>query len=194
MNRVVKIALILIGILGITCYGIRVWKINKNVDLPKIQIYEKGEKVPYEKDFIGNSAYSCEGYSIQVLDRQVFTGEEFKEKYDVEVPQERHYDFYYTVDVKIYNDNVTLDEEEGISLWNIYLKSKNDFIIPEATMTVQINSLPGISFSLRPESDMDVTIIYTMNDIYYEDINEVKNTKYRLMITEYPVMKLLEIE
>lgn len=94
----------------------------------------------------------------------------------------------------IYNDNVTLDEEEGISLWNIYLKSKNDFIIPEATMTVQINSLPGISFSLRPESDMDVTIIYTMNDIYYEDINEVKNTKYRLMITEYPVMKLLEIE
>ena len=104
-------------------------------------VFKKEATVPFGKHFIDNSAYACEGYSIQVLDHQVYSNEEFFEKYNVEAIKGRKNDFYFTVKIKLYNENKESDEMHGISLWNIDLKSINDFIIPEMEMTVEINSL-----------------------------------------------------
>lgn len=194
MKKYSKVIVIALMLVCVTAYGMRVKAVNSDLDVSEIKVYDKGEKVPYEKDFTQISVYGCEGYSIEVLDKHIYTSEEFLNEFDVNVAEGKHYDYYYTVDVRIYNDNENMDTEHGINLWNIYLKSTNDFIVSEAELTTQISSLPGINFSLKPQSEKDIILVYALNDISYRNIEEVKKTEFKLMITEYPVMKLLCIQ
>ena len=193
MNKFAKAFVIVVFTGLVAGYCARVVQVNSNLDLPVVKTFEKGDVVPYDKDFMGDATISPEGYSVQVLDTHTYTKKEFTEKYDVTIGKEQPCEYVYTVDLKIYNDNKELDEMNGISVYNMYLKSTNYFSYPDGELTVQVSSLPGIGFSLRPESNMDITLVYTMNEEYFDDIDEIKNTDFRMMITDYPTAKLLEL-
>lgn len=193
MNKFARAFVIVVFTGLVAGYCARVVQVNSNLDLPVVKTYEKGKVVPYDKDFMGDATISPEGYSVQVLDTHTYTKKEFTEKYDVTIGKEQPCEYVYTVDLKIYNDNKELDEMNGISVYNMYLKSTNYFSYPDGELTVQVSSLPGIGFSLRPESNMDITLVYTMNEEYFDDIDEIKNTDFRMMITDYPTAKMLEL-
>ena len=191
MKKFRKIVIVAFVLIGIIAYGVRVKAINSDLKLSEVKTYDKGEKVPFEKDFFDTSENICEGYAIKVLDKHIYTKEEFEDKYDVKVRDGLHNDYLYTVDVKIYNDNENLDEEHGINCLFLSLKSSNAYELTDIEFTVKINSLPNIKFSLKPKSDKDITLVYSLSDIYYENIEEIEDTDFKLMITEYPVKKLL---
>lgn len=194
MKKIRKIAIVAFVLIGIIAYGVRVKAINSGLDISEVKTYDKGEKVPFEKDFFDTSENICDGYAIKVLDKHIYTKEEFQDKYDVKVKEGLHNDYFYTVDVKIYNDNENPDEEHGINCVYLFLKSINDYVLADIEFTVKINSLPNIRFSLRPNSDKDITLVYSLSEINYKNIEEIEDTDFKLMITEYPVMKLLCIQ
>ena len=105
MNKFAKAFVIVVFTGLVAGYCARVVQVNSNLDLPVVKTFEKGDVVPYDKDFMGDATISPEGYSVQVLDTHTYTKKEFTDKYDVAIGKEQPCEYVYTVDLKIYNDN-----------------------------------------------------------------------------------------
>ena len=192
MNKKIRVTMaVILGICAVM-YCVRVAKVNADVSLPKVKTYGIGEVVPYGKDFMEDTCVSSEGYSIKVLGTHAYTKKEFSDKYDVKIEGDMPCDYVYTVNVKIYNDNKK-KKKKGIFVGNMYLKSVNYFSFPQAELTAEISKLPGAQFCLRPESDMDITLVYDMNRMYFDSLDEIKNTKFNMMITNNPTEKIIKL-
>lgn len=198
MKRIMQVIICVVAVVGICAYCYRIKVVNSNLDIPVVKVYEKGQQVQYEDDFVESSDDSAEGYSVTVLDANIYTRKEFEDKlvdeYELQIPNDKKCDFFYVVDVKISNENKESDDMHGIYLYYLMLLGVNDFQMPDVDMTMAASSLPGMAFSLRPESDMDIKLIYTFSDENYKDIDEVRNADFKLMITKYPTKKLLKLK
>lgn len=187
------VVVLLLSIL-IAAYATKVYKVNSNLDMPIIKEYALNEKVSFEKDFMMSSERISEGYSVQVLDSNVYSRDEFIEKYNSKGKVSDIIDCIYTVDIRIYNDNEETSEKYGISLLNIFFMSLSEYYLMDEDLTLFINpDIPGASFSLRENSSMDVTIAYSISGEYAEDIKNMDKKDYELMITAYPTRKILKL-
>lgn len=180
----------------LVAYCIRVYAINTSVSPPAEKVYKCGDIASFGSDFIYSSEHKIEGYRIQTLGCKIYTREEFIEKYRKDVEKDLLvYDYYITADVKIYNDNTVENEKSGISLLYMPLTSINDNIMCDEDATLFANpTLPGVSFSLRPSSNMDVTIVYPLSKSNYKSVGKIDSTDFSIRISNYPTRKLIKIK
>lgn len=196
MKRYKKIIILLLMVIITAAYIFRVWYVNDNIDKSVVKEYAKGEIVPYEKDFNKSSGEMRNGYSIEVLDSKVYTREDFIKEFDVDIRDDKGVKFVYKVDTRIYNDNKELNTETGIFLPFLPLISDMNYIIPDDELTLKVNpKLPDISFSLRPESNMEVSIVYELTEPMFTgySLKQVENENFMICMTQYPVRKMLRI-
>lgn len=190
-----KIAVLLICMIMVFLYGYRVYYVNSACEDVVIKTYPLGTKVPYEKDFNKASNMCIEGYSVEVLDSKVYGKEEFIREYNISSQVEDFTKYFYVIDVRLFNDNKETSTDHGIFLLYFSLISTVDYIMPEGDICLELNpNLPDISFALRHESSMDVKIAYALNEPYFTSEKQILNKDFKLLITQYPTRKLLEIK
>jgi len=194
MKRFKKILIILLILAAVAAYSVRVWHVNSNLDVSIVKEYEKGEIVPYGQDFTRASNMIIDGYSVEVLDYNIYTKDEFVQLFDIKTVFEDCTKYICAVDIKIYNDNKETTTESGIFLPFIPLIGKSDYIMCNEELTMEVNeNLPSMSFSLRAESNMDVKIAYEMNEPYYTDMEQIEKKDFNIIISEYPTRKVLHL-
>lgn len=98
MKRIMRVIICVIAVVGICAYCYRIKVVNSNLDIPVVKVYEKGQQVQYEDDFVESSDDSAEGYSVTVLDANTYTRKEFEDKlvdeYELQIPNDKKCDFF----------------------------------------------------------------------------------------------------
>ena len=79
-----KILPVLLAIILISVWGVRFYFINRDIDIPVVQIFQKGTEVPVGKDFFIGSDEDMDGYTVTVLNADLISAEDFLRHYDVE--------------------------------------------------------------------------------------------------------------
>lgn len=162
--------------------------------------YKKGEIVTFDEEYSVDNRKISEGYTIQILDSEILSVEDFREKYKLsEGDLEGQYNFtnaYYVVKAKFTNVNNQEGEEQGISLLSLPLVGKNYMVVFNAISYPHLNpTMPiGGGFSLRPGTDMTVYLTYAIIAENAPDIEELRKDPPQLQIAEYPIRKMLDIK
>ena len=184
------IAVIVLCFIGL--YGIRVYAVNKDVKLPKRQIFEKGEVVPYEKDFNVSSGDASEGYTVQVVDSRIMDVKNFCRTYNVK--DMGFADAYYMVKVSVKNVDNERVGEQGVPLGISMLIGTNYSIVPSPEMFYTVNpDMPGMSFSLRPGTEKEIWLVFQMIPGSTPDSEYLEKNPPMLQITQYPHQKLIRL-
>lgn len=190
------VAIVILCILCIA--GIRFYFVNRNLKLPSIQEFVKGSTVPYENDFTFSSEECISGYSVKVLDSEILPVKDFYQKYDIpitELGEDLLTKYYYTVTVSYSNDNNNSSTMTGVNLSNTSLIGTNYYMVIDSQIFSLINpDMPGIGFSLAPETSKKLILPYAVVPSAHTDYEGLREDVPKLQITEYPHRKLLEIE
>jgi len=117
--------------------GVRIWHVNKDIDLPPVHTFEIGEEVAIERDIFLDDFENMEGYTVTVNNAEIISYEEFLVKYDYQESEtdplfeegdmtfpEMVYDLHLTIK----NTNLTEEpnEHKGINFLN-YRLTGTDF-------------------------------------------------------------------
>lgn len=165
--------LLFISLCLICSFAIRVYFVNRDVSKPPMKEYKKGEIVTFDEEYSVDNRKISKGYTIQILDSEILSVEDFREKY-----------------------NLSEGEEQGISLLSIPLVGKNYMVVFNAIAYPHLNpTMPiGGGFSLRPGTDMTVYLTYAIIAGNAPDIEELRKDPPQLQIAEYPIRKMLDIK
>lgn len=191
-----KIWIIIAGVLILfAAWGIRFYLVNKDVDAPVIQVYEKGEEVPIGEDFFDYESEGMDGYTITVLDAELLSVADFLQKYDA-VDQAENLrlftDYIYTVHILAANRHNPYTGEKGVALQQYVLQGTNYILSLEDTCYRIANpDMPGTSFSLREGTDMEITLTFDVMS-RTTNIQHILDDSPKLLITQYPHKKMIE--
>lgn len=192
--------LLFISLCLICSFAIRVYFVIRDVSKPPIKEYKKGEIVTFDEGYSVDNRKISKGYTIQILDSEILSVEDFREKYNLsEGDLEGQYNFtnaYYIVKAKFTNINNQEGEEQGISLLSLPLVGKNYMVVFNAIAYPHLNpTMPiGGGFSLRPGTDMTVYLTYAIIAGNAPGIEEFRKDPPQLQIAEYPIRKMLDIK
>ena len=191
LKRRICIMLAVLCLAGL--YAVRVYAVNTGVRLPVRQVFEKGEVVPFGKDYNISEGDCCDGYTIQVLESKIMTEEEFFQEYE-EADDMGLASHYYMVKVKVGNAGNEYVGEQGVHMGTAMLVGTNYSVILSPDMFRAVNpDMETASFSLRLGTEMEMWLVFQIipgNTPEYEHI--VKNPPM-LQITQYPRQKLIRI-
>ncbi len=191
-----KICIVITGILIISAsWGIRFYLVNKDVDAPVIQVYEKGEEVPIGKDFFDYASEGMDGYTITVLDAELLPAADFLQKYDAADQAENlglFTDYIYTVHILAANRHNPYTGEKGVALQQ-YVLQGTDYVLSLEDTCYRIANpdMPGTSFSLREGTDMEITLTFDVMS-GTTGIRHIMDDPPGLLITQYPHKKVIE--
>lgn len=190
LKKRIFIAVIVLCFIGL--YGVRVYAVNMDVSIPRRQIFEKGEVVPYEKDFNISSGDASEGYTLQVVDSKIMEVKDFCRIYDV---QDMGFaDSYYMVKVSVKNVNNDHVGEQGVPLGISMLIGTNYCMIPSPEMFYAVNpDMPGMSFSLQPGTEKEIWLVFQLIPGSTPDSEYLETNPPMLQITQYPHQKLIRL-
>lgn len=188
-------AILLAAVLVITC-GIRFYFVNMDIDTSVIQVFPKGEEVEVGEDFFYYSDECMDGYTFTVLDAEFMPTEDFFSRYHEEEKAEIFDDFVdylYTVKVSVANKDNPYGEEKGIALPYCNLKG-TDYILNFEDVCFEIANpdMPGTSFALRQNSSLEMLLVYAVMSSQ-TSIEHISEDAPKLMISDYPHQKLLEL-
>lgn len=192
-----KIWIIISAILILSiAWGIRFYSVNKDVDSPVIQVYEKGEEVPIENDFFSYASEDMDGYTVTVLDAELLPVVDFLQKYNAEDQTENLgilTDYIYIVRISVANQYNPYNGEKGIALQQ-YVLHGTDYVLSLEDTCYQIANpdMPGTSFSLKKGTNMEITLTF---DVISKatSIQHILDDEPKLMITQYPHQKMINI-
>lgn len=190
-----RLLILLVIALTIT-WGVRFYIVNKDVDSPIIQVFQKGVEVPIEKDFFYSSDEDMDGYTVTVLDADLVPAEEFLQGYDAGDQAEllgNFTDYIYVVRVSIANQYNPFVDEKGIDAGGYYLIGTDYILGLDDTCYYLANpDMPGTTFSLQQESSMELILPFTvMSDLTSH--KHILEDPPKLQITLYPSKKLIEL-
>ena len=193
MKKILIIAVIIILAVG---WGFRFYVVNKDVDAPIVQIFPKGEEVPVEKDFFNYADEDMDGYTVTVLDAELFSVADFLQRYDAADQVEilgSYTDYIYTVRVCIANCYNPYTDEKGISLQQ-YVLQGTDYILSFEDTCYQLANpdMPGASFSLKEGTSMELTLTFDVMS-RTTSIKHLLDDAPKLLITQYPYQKMIDI-
>lgn len=193
-------SLLIVSVCLICLFAVRVYFVNRDVSALPMKEYKKGEIVTFDKGYSVDNREISEGYTIQILDSEVLSVEDFRKKYNLsEGDLEGQYNFtnaYYVVKAKFANVNNQEGEEQGISLLSLPLVGKNYMVTFNAISYPHLNpTMPiGGGFSLHPGTDITVYLTYAIITGNAPDIEELRKNPPQLQISEYPIRKMLDIK
>lgn len=193
MKKILIICIVVIAAVG---WGVRFYTVNKDVDVPVVQIFPKGEEVPVGKDFFNYADEDMDGYTVTVLDAELFPVEDFLHKYDAADQAEilsNFTDYIYTVRVCIANRYNPYTDQKGISLQQ-YVLQGTDYILSLEDTCYQIANpdMPGASFSLQEGTSMEMTLTFDVMS-KTTSIKHLSDDPPKLLITQYPHQKMIEV-
>lgn len=188
-----KVYIAILVLCLITAYGARIYAVNTDDKLPESKIFDVGVCVAYEKDYNISEGDMCDGYTVQVLESKVMTGDEFFEEYDaVNMGMATH---YYMVKLAVENVSNEHVGEQGVALGLAMLVGTNYSVIPSPDMFRAVNpGMPAQSFSLRRDTRKEVWLVYSIIPGNMPGYEHIKEDPPKLQITQYPCRKLLEIQ
>lgn len=207
-----KILIVLLSITLFVSIAVRVWIINKDIDLPPVHTFGIGEEVSLEQNIFLDDYENMDGYTVTVNHAEIVSYDEFLKKYnyqeskntplfeenDISFP-EMVYDLHLTIKNTNTTDNP--DKYNGINFLNYQLIGTNFLlqISDPLYMVANPNLEAKISegFRLRPNSELDFHLPFyfapssNMERIQIEDI---MNDKVYLVVSLYPNEKKILIE
>lgn len=191
-----KILTIVAAILLAIGWSVRFYAVNQNVDTSVLQIFPKGEEVPVGKDFFNYADEEMNGYTVTVLDSKLYSAADFLQEYNAADQAEllgTHTDYIYSVRVCIANRDNPYTGQKGISLQQYALQG-TDYILSFEDTCYQIANpdMPGASFSLQQGTSIELMLTF---DVISQntDIKHLSDDPPKLLITQYPHQKMIEI-
>jgi hypothetical protein len=186
-----RIIFLVISVVIVTAYISRVVYINTHSLAPEIVTYKTGDTVPIEDDFFDSSSEKMNGYSITVLETNLRTMDDFQSEY-VDYSNEMHGEYIYLIKVIFRNDKNELGENAGINLAQYMLQETSYINLIDREAYGLINDFDSLTFSLRPDSEMEFVIPFRIDSTYI-DADKLKSGNPELVVLLYPHKKMIEL-
>ena len=191
-----KYVMTVLALMLIVSYVARVIIVNKNAQVTPTYTYEMGEIVDFGNDYIDGIEECITGYAVQVLGYELVDTKELYERYnmgEVEDYALANTPFYCLLKVRFYNNNSDLGENGGLMLQRYSLMSENYMtMISENVFCTMYPDMPGIAFSLRKGTSMELELPYPITRNEGCTKEDMKMNPPMLEITEFPNRKMLK--
>ena len=184
--------------------AIRIYVLNLSTQRQQKEYFQANETVEFANDFSNNSDYIIDGYTVKVLDAQIYTVTEFYKQFnlitaDETLSEDTQVQYYYVIKALFTNESNQNVGEKGIDLSNMPLVGKDyDINIGSMVYSLINPKMPeGLGFSLREGTSVEVLLPYP---VIPENIAANKKAAYKklckekswIQITSYPTKKLVE--
>lgn len=177
---------------------------NVRAEKPVVKTYSVNEPVPYESDYFRRSDNILKGYTATVLGSEILPYDAYAEKYNIDLPEAGTDEFgnpvyrpeyVYDIEVKFVN---TDNEDGGIDMFDTLLVNGDALMLraDEYLWDAMYPQLAGsYSFRLRPNTEKVFHIPFVVESVYSKryPIEKIKKQQMALVISQYPVKKIIEI-
>lgn len=203
MNK--KIAILsFIGLL-LAVWAFATWKTNATAEKPIVETYSMQDTVAYGENYFRRSDNIIDGYTVTVLSAEIVPYEEYAQKQGI-TPPERMTDetgnflyrpeYVYDVEVRFSNT----DNEEGtVDMFDTLLVNDDALMlrVDADLWDCMYPQLAGsYSFRLHPNTEMVFHLPFVVEAVYSEryPMERVQKEKMSLVISQYPVKKVIELK
>lgn len=143
--------------------------VNKDAERTPVVIYNVGEVVDFGTDYIDTADEAIPGYAVQVLG-------------------------YELVDTKELYDRYNMGEQGGLMLSRYSLVGDNYMsMVSENVFCTMYPDMPGISFSLRQGTSMELELPYPITRNEGCTKSDMEKKAPMLEISEFPNRKVLKV-
>ena len=193
-----------IGLL-LAVWAFAVWNINATAEKPIVETYSMQDTVTYGENYFRRSDNIIDGYTVTVLSAEIVPYEEYAQKQGI-TPPERMTDetgnflyrpeYVYDVEVRFSNT----DNEEGtVDMFDTLLVNDDALMlrVDADLWDCMYPQLAGsYSFRLRPNTEMVFHLPFVVEAVYSEryPMERVQKEKMSLVISQYPVKKVIELK
>ena len=193
-----------IGLL-LAVWAFAVWNINATAEKPIVETYSMQDTVAYGENYFRRSDNIIDGYTVTVLSAEIVPYEEYAQKQGI-TPPERMTDetgnflyrpeYVYDVEVRFSNT----DNEEGtVDMFDTLLVNDDALMlrVDADLWDCMYPQLAGAySFRLRPNTEMVFHLPFVVEAVYSEryPMERVQKEKMSLVISQYPVKKVIELK
>lgn len=200
-----KIAVFLPIVLFLIVWAFAVWNINATAEKPIVETYSMQDTVAYGENYFRRSDNIVDGYTVTVLSAEIVPYEEYAQKQGI-TPPERMTDetgnflyrpeYVYDVEVRFSNT----DNEEGtVDMFDTLLVNDDALMlrVDADLWDCMYPQLAGsYSFRLRPNTEMVFHLPFVVEAVYSEryPMERVQKEKMSLVISQYPVKKVIELK
>ncbi|WP_100066081.1 DUF5028 domain-containing protein [Miniphocaeibacter massiliensis] len=191
-----KIIILVIGVLLISLFSVRVYAINKYLDIPKTVEYEKGEVVPYGKDGTPIDGDVKDGYTVKVLESEIVSKQDLIKKYKIEEEGIENIlgEYFYNVRIIFKNESNKEGQENGIGLLQLNLTGINYYAMMDSLVFEFMNpDMPGDSFSIKEGEEVEVVVPFGIIPSSHDTYEGLLKNPPKLQITGYPNRKLISV-
>lgn len=200
-----KIAVFSPIVLFLIVWAFAVWNINATAEKPIVETYSMQDTVAYGENYFRRSDNIIDGYTVTVLSAEIVPYEEYVQKQGI-TPPERMTDetgnflyrpeYVYDVEVRFSNT----DNEEGtVDMFDTLLVNDDALMlrVDADLWDCMYPQLAGsYSFRLRPNTEMVFHLPFVVEAVYSEryPMKRVQKEKMSLVISQYPVKKVIELK
>ena len=193
-----------IGLL-LAVWAFAVWNINATAEKPIVETYSMQDTVAYGENYFRRSDNIIDGYTVTVLSAEIVPYEEYAQKQGI-TPPERTTDetgnflyrpeYVYDVEVRFSN---TDNESGAIDMFDTLLVN-DDALMLRVDADLWDCMYPQLavsySFRLRPNTEMVFHLPFVVEAVYSEryPMERVQKEKMSLVISQYPVKKVIELK
>ena len=200
-----KIAVFSPIVLFLIVWAFAVWNINATAEKPIVETYSMQDTVAYGENYFRRSDNIIDGYTVTVLSAEIVPYEEYAQKQGI-TPPERMTDetgnflyrpeYVYDVEVRFSNT----DNEEGtVDMFDTLLVNDDALMlrVDADLWDCMYPKLAGsYSFRLHPNTEMVFHLPFVVEAVYSEryPMERVQKEKMSLVISQYPVKKVIELK
>lgn len=193
-----------IGLL-LAVWAFAIWNINATAEKPIVETYSMQDTVAYGENYFRRSDNIIDGYTVTVLSAEIVPYEEYAQKQGI-TPPERMTDetgnflyrpeYVYDVEVRFSNT----DNEEGtVDMFDTLLVNDDALMlrVDADLWDCMYPQLAGsYSFRLRPNTEMVFHLPFVVEAVYSEryPMERVQKEKMSLVVSQYPVKKVIELK
>ncbi len=200
-----KIAVFSPIVLFLIVWAFAVWNINATAEKPIVETYSMQDTVAYGENYFRRSDNIIDGYTVTVLSAEIVPYEEYAQKQGI-TPPERMTDetgnflyrpeYVYDVEVRFSN---TDNESGAIDMFDTLLVNDDALMlrVDADLWDCMYPQLAGsYSFRLRPNTEMVFHLPFVVEAVYSErySMERVQKEKMSLVISQYPVKKVIELK
>lgn len=200
-----KIAVFSPIVLFLIVWAFAVWNINATAEKPIVETYSMQDTVAYGENYFRRSDNIIDGYTVTVLSAEIVPYEEYAQKQKITLPERMTdetgnflYRPEYVYDVEVRFSNT--DNEEGtVDMFDTLLVNDDALMlrVDADLWDCMYPQLAGsYSFRLRPNTEMVFHLPFVVEAVYSEryPMERVQKEKMSLVISQYPVKKVIELK
>lgn len=181
------------------------WKTNATAEKPIVETYSMQDTVAYGEDYFRRSDNILDGYTVTVLSAEIVSYEEYAQKQEITLPGRMtdetgnflyRPEYVYDVEVRFSN---TDNEEGAVDMFDTLLVNDDALMlrVDADLWDCMYPQLAGsYSFRLRPNTEMVFHLPFVVEAVYSEryPMERVQKEKMSLVISQYPVKKVIELK